>query len=618
MSANNIITSDIFNSNAIEIRNDLDYTHLGLTDLISKANSLYNQSSVYEDIILGNFLTTYNLTKSITGGYKSSSTIFESFTSLDNYDRDFHVDETLNVDIQNGDLTLGIKQTVPVDIVSVIIEDDSNGDIGSSTGTQKYDNINSILSASSSSLFIYEKIVNTFSASPLYLSLTLKTDSVDIINGVYIRLYTEDNAPYPILDFLSISEDGQTWTDITIDSININKADYYIRFLPKKARYIRAKFYQNTYGIINTNFGIRYRYIIGIREMSVKKTEYNTKGEYVSIQFADKKNINEVLFSKTDKANNDIKYFLSGNNGSKWIELENNKRLKLTNDLLGLREETTISSIRVKIEMDKSDIALGYTSTSETLLLSSSGQYTLKNKPLNTELYYGNHISYGSSTPYSIQVTSNASDNSSILSGSTRSFILNYIPYYSTMKDDIVIQLDGVDINTASYAFFEDIYPENSILKFSSTDIKQGTISLWFKPVIFNPSIDTSLYNVFTLPYPVFSDGEGAIAVVCMDQEDNILYNLEAGAFKLESDTELYIEPSFYNTDYKYAVIYYPAIKVNTYINIENNIATIQGIRNTSALMPMLKFKYNYRIYDDSNIMNFYTPICNEYSLELI
>ncbi|MDY0198493.1 MAG: hypothetical protein RBR68_11835 [Tenuifilaceae bacterium] len=617
MNKNKIITSTQFNSKYSEVLNKLELSHISLSNLISRSNVYYSESSVKEDIILGKFLSSYNQLKAITGEFKNSSTIYETFTSLDNTDIEFHVDNRLNNDTQNGELTLGIKNTANLNIVSIIIEDESNGDMGSSIGTQKYDNINVITSNVSSSLFIYEKIANTFSASPLHLSLTLKTEKLDIMNGIYIRMYTENSVPYPKIDLLSISEDGEIWSDIEIKSFNINKSDYYIRFLPIKARYIRLKFTQNMYGIINTTFGLRYRYIVGIREITAKQTEYNISGQYISIPYTSKSDIKSILMQKTDKSNNDINYFISGNNGSKWLPIEHNKELKLNNDILGLRDGADIKSIRVKIDMNKSDIALRLNSTSDILNISSSNKYTLSNKPIELKTYIGNHISYGPSTPYTINVFEQSDASSSITSENTRQYTLQYVPYYDDMINDITILYNGVKVGSASYRFMQDIYPENSILKFLSKDIGNGTLSVYFNPVVYDLAEDKTITNIFKLPQPAFVTDPANILVVSQDNDGNYIYVVDNSFYSLISDTELYIDPSQINTDYTYLVSYYPATKIETYTQVENNIVTLNGIRQSTE-KALIKFDYTYKAYDNASVMNYYTPICNEYTLELI
>lgn len=617
MNTNKIITSTQFNSKYEEVLSSLDLSHIHLSNLISKSNIYYGESSVKEDIVLGKFLSSYNQLKAITGEFKNSSTIYETFTSLDNTDIEFHTDSKLNNDTQNGELTLGIKNTINLNIVSIIIEDESNGDIGSSVGDQKYDNINSIASNNSSSLFIYEKIANTFSASPLYLSLTLKTEKLDIMNGIYIRMYTENNVAYPQIGLLSISENGEEWTDIEVKSFNINKSDYYIRFLPIKARYIRVKFIQTMYGMMETTFGLRYRYIIGIREITAKQTEYNVSGQYISIPYTSKSDIKSILMQRTDKSNNDINYFISGNNGSKWLQIDNNKELKLNNENLGLREDALIKSIRVKIEMNKSNIALKLNSGSDLLNISSSNKYTLSNKPIDIETYIGNHISYGPSTPYTINVFEQGADSGNIAGGGTRQYTLQYVPYYNNMINDITIMYNGVKVDPINYNFIQDIYPENCILKFLSKDIGSGTLSIYFNSVEYNLAEDKTITNIFKLPKPAFVTDPANILIVGRDNSGSYVEVIDSYFYEMISDTELYIDPSQINTDYSYLVSYYPGIKIETYSQVENNIVTLNGIR-PSTDRALIKFNYTYKAYDNASIMNYYTPICNEYTLELV
>jgi hypothetical protein len=65
----------------------------------------------FEDCILNKYLKTYNQIKGVKFSNKTNYVFTESFISEEYFDKTFHIDSKLNVDILNGDLTLPIKSS---------------------------------------------------------------------------------------------------------------------------------------------------------------------------------------------------------------------------------------------------------------------------------------------------------------------------------------------------------------------------------------------------------------------------------------------------------------------------------------------------------------------------
>jgi hypothetical protein len=154
------------------------------------ANILYNHSSVIEDILASNISSLYNKLNSIAFSYTGSYILFlESFESLEFIDKKFHVDRALNIDTLNRTLTLPIKKTAVNEIVSVIIEPDSNGMYGNSLNGFQNSDPNFIFDGDLSSIFEYEKFTGIFDSSSLDLTMTFKLNKLVITNSIYINIY---------------------------------------------------------------------------------------------------------------------------------------------------------------------------------------------------------------------------------------------------------------------------------------------------------------------------------------------------------------------------------------------------------------------------------------------
>lgn len=587
-------------SNNINLSSNISYTHNKIAKLSNDINSLYGEISISEDITINKILSTFNTLKSITSNNKSNL-IIESFLSNGYFDSSYPITNPLNIDTQNGDLTLPIDSTVNIPIDNIIIENDSNGEISNDSS------IETLVNGNSSSVFKYIKVSNIYSLSDLYFSVTLETKNIDIINGIYIQLYIDNNTDYANIDEVECSIDGKVWTKVNY-TYSIKKADHYIRFDPVETKLIRIKFSQSTYSSTQTGFGIRYNYIIGIRQIVIKKTKYKNTGKYISIPFSGNKLISSVLFECID--NNNTNYYISANNGSKLVEVKNGELLQLQNEKMGLRNDTIIDSIRVSILMNKDQIGLNNKYTKEYTLLNQYGKYFTKNKPKDISISIGKHISYGDLSPYII--------NTSKLEASTTIFdtsdnivgmiTLNYIPYYIGIVNDLVFKMNGIKIKNDRniYDIIKHSDSNNSILVVKNTDLinNPGSLTVQYKEI-------TSSNQIITLPARAFILSKDDFIIMI----NNIkLKNTEYDIIDDGINTSIHILNNSYSKDNIYTISYYPSVSIG-YSSIDGNEINIGATYYTQG--SQVCFEYIYDSGELNYLIDYYTPICKEYKVQL-
>lgn len=477
-----------------------EVAHDNIANLLLDANMLYGEASISEDIILNNFLSVYNTLKSISKN--NNGTIIESFLSNESFDKSYKLDNYLNIDIQNGDLTLPINNTRTLQVESIIISNESNG-----LASSEYNNINSIIDTSPSALFIYEKTVNTLSTNVLVFDITLKLKEEDYCNGLYIKLFSGDGSSYPKIDKIELSNNGTEWEEINTNS-DINKADYFIRFTPISARFVKLRFIQNSFSVINTNFGPRYKYSIGIRNILPKQTVYNNSGEYISTQFSTNKVTSSMIFNKVDTGL--VEYYVSIDNGSKWEKIDINKLIPLYNFNENINSLNSSQSFRIKIKMDKTESIINKKTYEEFFSINKNRKYITKYIPINIESYIGGHISFGESSTYKIWINNGSSISTSILelpkceiTDPKRYELLKYVPYYDGIENDIILKINNsiVKNDRLIYSILPSEDKNNSILNLVSDELsKNGIIELFFKKYIHSHIENNS--NIINLRFP--------------------------------------------------------------------------------------------------------------------
>lgn len=500
--------------------------HDAIAATFTESNLLYNKASVIEDIVLNEFLSIYNTAKSINfSNILRKNYILESFTSQDYIDLKFPVDNVLNLDIQNGALTLPINTTANLEAESIIIESESNGQAGNSYA---YDYSNAdpkvILTADNATFFEYEKISDIFSTSTLYFSATIRLKAEGITNGCYVRLYSEDGNNYPSIDTLDISLDGVTWTNVN-KTIDVNKADHFIRFMPKKIRFIKLRLKQDNYNVLQTAFGPKYRYSIGLREVTAKQTSYKEAGEYISIPFSSRKTIGGVAFNSDEISFNDITYYVSANNGSKWVPIKNAQTLDVISEDMGMRGEIDITQVRIKVKMDRVSSPNSAT-LKEFIVTNTTDQYFLKYTPISIKAMLGNHVSYGTTRPYQFTIDSAVGvvnndllQSSACLNSDVNTIAtLFYIPYTETLLEDTEIRFNGSLLKNDGtvYTFLPHSNTEHSIISVSPALFENAssvTMALNYKPFIYDHRTTRITGSKITLPQNAFIESKEGITI---------------------------------------------------------------------------------------------------------
>jgi len=503
----NLIFRDKLKADIQDLLNTSDRAHKNISNSFEEVSFLYNKSSVLEDIVLTDYLSIQNTLKSININNTLNKTlIIESFTSQDYLDVEFPVDKRLNLDIHNGDLTLPIESTRDLAVSDIIFGQESNGSIGNSLEGGINSSVKAILTKDSTTMFEYELISSVFSSPKLDLTLTLRLNKEEIANGVFLRTFAQDGVRYPTLEYVGVSKDGEKW--IYIDNIlDTNKPDHYIRFMPQEARFIKVKFSQTVSTLIETSFGKKNRYLIGIREITVKQTRYASVGEYVSKPFTQNKGIGSVIFNYEDRSNGDIRYFASADNGSTWISLPKNKPLEMINQELGIRGQFDVNSLRVKVKINREELPYTKKQIEYILFNDTSKYYTSKIPSKSSQLlaYVGNHISCGEFKQYFINsmtpeeaLTANVKERglfespSCIFDKKNLSFMLSYIPYYKGIENDLTIKINDsrVKNDRTIWAVIPHENKLHSMLVFSQSalqnDSLNGSISVSYKPYVHN------------------------------------------------------------------------------------------------------------------------------------
>lgn len=599
----------------------IEDAHSSMVMSFDAINTLYSESSITEDIILNKYLYLYGAAKLIqrVNGSKSSF-ITESFLSQNFFDKEFPITNPLNIDTHNGDLTLPIISTNNAKIGSIIIESDSNGTPGDSQNENFGSDISAIVNGDSSSLFTYEKIVNSLSMSSLYLTLTMNLNESSLINGVYLRLYSDTGAYYPNIDMLEGSNDGEVWFEIAsqykIEELKaINKVDYFIRFQSKPAKMIRVRLSQSGYSSITTGFGTRYRYMIGIREISVKQTIYNTTGEYISTPFTNKQAISYVKLEKEDSG--DVKYFISANNGTKWISLKPKEKQFLYNDTLGLRDGTDINSVRLKVQMSKESIAINKDKVIEYAPVNTSETYYLKEIPIEISAKVGGHISYGDMQEYQLQLSDLNLIDPSILEDDadvSSTAVLYYVPYFDGIENYLTLKINRAKIKNDRllYEFSRHEDKNHTIITFKNKLMlkNSGVLTVNYKKIAGEAG-----EQVIDLPSVAFNVSNSSFIV------EEILVNgtertLKESDYAIINGQSVSINDNAYNPELSYQVSYQPSVDITDLISIDDtNELKIHSIKEVRDIRVC--FEYTTEASTNSEEIKYFTPICNQYILEL-
>lgn len=605
--------SDVFLVNYEKIKNISQLAHGTIQSTLNEANLLYNNSSVMEDIIVEDFLSLYTNVKDIDFISKNNNIVVESFLTTSLADNEFN-SGGLNIDTQNGNIILPIKETSNIPVSRIIVETESNGVPGNSFNSGANSDINVILSSESQALFEYERVTSSVNGEKLILAMTLTLENESIMNGAYIKFFTQENGKYPTIDVAEVSRDGVEWSTIKSDatSSNMNKADHFIRFIPRYVKYLRLRFIQEDFESIKTIFGYRYRSMIGIREITAKQISYDTKGEYISIPFSTGKAISSAIFKYNDISNKDIKYFISGNNGTRWIPVERNgQTITVTNENSGILNGEDIKNLRVKIQMDKSGSVLNKIDATEYFSIAGNNKYNLTEEPEDISLEVGRLITYGRDIFYECEKQNVKATE----------FLFRGIPYdkaIMVMEDGLTtylrVYVDGVEQTYDKYEVNQTSNPNNFMITFNTAQDGTAIISADFWPVRFTPSVKENLVenlitNEIKLPSKMFYSNESDIIV---KENGNIL---SSDQYEIIGRDRIRILTSSFNGDKYYDIAYTPSFDVTC--SIKNDANYIELGAATFYNRAMLRFDYTYKSAFDSELIKYYTPIGLDYSVEI-
>tara|TARA_A100001201_G_C4096553_1_gene204059 strand:- start:3599 stop:6604 length:3006 start_codon:yes stop_codon:yes gene_type:complete len=269
--------------------------------------------------------------------------IAEKFNNFDQIDFSMVSGNKLNLEVDQGVLTLPITKQNKINISSVKILS-GNGNAGNSDIDVDYSSssLNNLIDGKMNSWFEYEKLDN----GPVQLKLFLELEKEDIVN--YIELY-----PYFIdgsfeiedIEFSGNARDYQSVKNLTVvenDSFYTPKevsggSKWNINFLPIKCKNIVFTFSSNftnyikAAGVNGTNE--RKRFFIGLREIVIKKIKYANEGSLNStnLKLIDTVYTGNVKYKCIPENENlyNIKIDVSTDGGRKWSE---NKKSFLVED----------------------------------------------------------------------------------------------------------------------------------------------------------------------------------------------------------------------------------------------------------------------------------------------
>ena len=528
---NTLLTTDYISSYLSAIDINARNMQTSFYNIFDTVNDLYNEASASEDAISVSFLNMVQKLNSIKFTYNSGTATFtEAFQSLSYIDTKFHVDKSLTIDTKNMSCTLPVTSTTEMNIVSIVVGSESNGTPGDALNNFSNNDLNAILDSSLGSLFLYENFGSLYSNSSLTLALTFAIDSIKTTNSLYVKLYSADGTTYTTIKSVEISQDGISYTDVTFSATE-NQSDYYIRYISKLTKFVKVTFYQNSPNYVKTDFGTKLQYSIGIRYVGISQIQYDSFGDYVSVPLSAGFPISNVLLNATDVSNNDIGYYVSANNGSRWVQLTKGKTLNLLSSNIGFPTALDISSIRIKIAMRRST-SPNLTNYIDTIPVMSEAPFFLTYIPVKFNAFIGGFMSFGDSSSATFempQAIQTKVANPACIYNSQYKVTLKYIPYSSVVNSDgmyignLSIRLGGVELpeyysaGVTNFTIMPHSNPLHSILLLNAKDNgatppgsinnigpnPSGSLQISYNPYKYTSSMALNgTGGTFTLPLP--------------------------------------------------------------------------------------------------------------------
>lgn len=616
-----------------------------LKNLFISINKSYNNSSITEDIALSKLRYVGAILSSAKSMYGQTKKYYgDDFSTYNIIDKDFPSDKKLFIDPNNKVMTLPVSKTNTNAISAVIIEPDSNGTAGNSENNFENADINAVIVSDNSSYFEYERFLSIYTAESLKLTATFKLGTTSIVNGIYIKMVSFDGANLALLDKIAISYDGTQWA--TIDYISDpNATEKFIRFPAKNVRYIKLSFVQDSYQPIQTKFGTRNRYAIGLRYIEVQSIEYEYTGEYVSIPFKPNFAISNVSFAVSDIAElSEIKYYISVNNGAKWIQVSNLSEVDIITADTGLPMGISAEQLRLKIAMTRtSSSSASY--VEEILNTNKSGRYILKYKPITASVYIGGNIAYGGSRHIKHSISWSSQEQSKYRTpictmSSAYRVDLPYVQYSDLLRNYITLKLNNIDITRLTFTkeiggvkvvesgskIFYNLMPsadgKGTTLLLDLLALSEqledpnlrvsGQLEVSMRPYTFNRSYTNKNGYTLKLPQPMLFKDKGSIAIntnalVSIKQTINNVKVISCGQAIDNTDTpyKLGITREFYYAEkFSQPITFYKSESVMGY---KNTVAILVKGNGINYYIPQPNDSeetiYGYSITSDSSTL---------------
>ena len=587
-----------FNLEMNALAANVQAAHSHISGIFTETNNLYSESSVMEDSTIRDFLAVKDQIDHIPLYSERVITVQETFLNPSSVDSAFPVKQILNIDSNNGVLTLLPKTTVNLPISSVLIENDSNGTSGSSYRKSINADINQIFSTQKSSVFEYEKFLSYAGADKLYLSISLMLNVDDVCNAFFIRLFSE-NQLYAQLDEAQISLDGATWTSVYAND-GSNKPEIFVRFEAKTIRYIRMRFVQDTSYQMSTAFGFKNRLLVGLREITPKKIEYFDSGEFVSTQLTTKYDVKEIYFDKVDKTKSDVSYLFSVNNGGVWNVLPIAKKVPLGAFSLGLSGIPFVNTLRIKVAVNRELSKTLVKSRTQYFDYNSSNAYGVQSPPIAFSCTTGGTVSVGDISPCEIN-----------LKYKTQNIILPNVPYSELVNQIVCLKINGVVYKTNDatpmFKINTDSSADNSVVHIidAKTLIAAGSIvEVYLEPETFLKKTD----NQFTLKKNLFHKDNTGIGVYTSSgaiSKKNIVY-LSNNTFEISGDG--------FVSGLDYFVSYIP--EANLFADSSISYNSISYKLNKSNGLK-IRIDYTYEETQNTSLMKYYSPSCFGYKVTM-
>jgi hypothetical protein len=315
----------------------------------------------------------------------------DSFSSTDRVDVQSNLieEEECFISSSEGAILLPLDgEPDRAQIESYTINAPSNGTLGnnSEVGVFGHDSLSVIGDNNPDTWVEYEKVTINDLTEPLVFDLTITLTSPVIVNHIHIYPInfgtptpvhietietSKDGIEYvsikdeiPLGDF--ISEEEEDVFSLSSASSKFSGQGFY-SFLPRRTKYIHLVFLQYTPYNIETNFGDRLRYAVGIRDINIYSRKFKAKGSLVSKQFAVPGDARKVALWASENPVEasvlaDIGHEISHDNGGSWLKIQPQDRsgteipeiVNFNNISDGsVSTDSSVSALRHKVSMER-------------------------------------------------------------------------------------------------------------------------------------------------------------------------------------------------------------------------------------------------------------------------